>query len=722
MKQKTESVRRTLQGLTNEVFRRAGVNAPTDSSTKEVRKPSRKVGRKEKRLEKKKKRSHYFSGYTKPIVENEAKEETVQAPEVGVRKKKKRKKQKVDSFEQEEEDDPLAAELVYLENLLGDDKEKIGKELEQDGFDSELLSFLDGIVPQKEKKRGREETDDPLDHEVQYLEKKLNLTSGVMDDKFLKTMDSIGLDAEFLNFVDNVPKKRKTAEKTEKPAEELKGKYVPPHLRETEEEQSIETKLNSLFNKVSEGNLDIISHQIVQITEDLQRDRPEAYAVFAPLFVEAAVSNPHMNVLITACFAALTCTTAYTVHISFASAVVAELAARIRKYLETKEDIGVTKNVIIFLSLLFYFGLLPASVPFGLFKALFTDSPTEECIDLALTTLRYCGRTLRSQFPSDFKEVLLFLTAKTLKIKKEGRVKWLLMDLEELKNNKTVVSFTVMDRFDQTKSWLEGCSLMRGKKVKEMAFDLPFEFPEEPPKNWVQDPLNSGHIVKLATRGREISSPLWDEARSQGMNTDLRKAAYVALMGAEDDTHAIIRIDEVCKGPRQINDVCAVILHCALRGETNNPFFSLVMIGMCDKPGARGKKFAHEFKHALTNHLTQLHSCNKPSAQNLADIFAAGIASDAVNFPIGHLRFLKFDQVDASSPFSGVFGVFVQRMMERLFLLCEDLAARFSPLTKYEDVREGICVAIESLVAPRMNTIEDQEKLDTVRRALEGRG
>eukprot|EP00397_Hematodinium_sp_SG-2012_P027783 GEMP01029218.1.p1 GENE.GEMP01029218.1~~GEMP01029218.1.p1 ORF type:complete len:329 (+),score=76.85 GEMP01029218.1:85-987(+) len=297
-------------------------------------------------------------------------------------------------------------------------------------------------------------------------------------------MDAIGLDEDFLSFVDDiVPKKKKdnetsgsTKKKKDKAAapvvkdasDEPVGKYLPPHLRKAREEQSVETKLNGLFNKLTEGNLDVTAKDIARVAEDLRRERPaDSHGVFARLFVEAAVSNPTMNVLVIACYAAVVCTTAVAVHISIASAVLAELACRLRRYVETKEDVGVTKNVVIFTSILFYFGLLPSSVPFGLFKALFADTPTDGCIDLALTILRYCGRTLRSQFTEDLKEILIFLTSKTAKHKNkdEGRVKWLLMDLDELKNNKNV-SFTVMDRFDQTKSWLESCGLMRGKRVK----------------------------------------------------------------------------------------------------------------------------------------------------------------------------------------------------------------------------------------------------------------
>jgi len=639
-------------------------------------------------------------------------------------KKKKTKEKKEIVPITEEEDDPFEDELNYLGHNLGlvdgEMDAKFLKQMEAIGFDNDLWQLVDDIVPKKKGKKKR------IIKECGENDKENN-TSDIDKDK-------CGSPVKKKRKKEEESKKKKTTNEVDeydKGKEEEKGavpigKYIPPALRkEMEEKVTTEMKLNGLFNKVSEGNLDVSAKHICRLTEDLRREKPSScHTLFAELLLHAAVSNPTMNVLVTACYAAIVVAASVAVHPSLGAAVAKNLAQRLRRYMDmdTKENkdalIGETKNVIIFSSLLFYFGLLPSSVPFGIFKILFQGPSSEESIDLALTTLRYSGRTLRGRYAKDFKEILIFLMEKTSRHKNKdvGRVKFLLQDLEDLKNNKSMC-FSVMDRFDQTKGWLEGTELMRGKKITDITFDLPFDFPAECPDSWDMDPLNTGHHVRLVER-KQTASPLWDEARAQGMNTDVRKAAYVALMGAEDDMHAVIRINEVVKHVKQIQDVCAVILHCAIRASVNNPFFSLVMISLCDRPGSWGKKYAHGFKQVVAHHMSEVHKYNTASCLNMADLFSSAVASEAVNLPLAHVRFLKF--TTGGSPFSGILGLFMRRLIERLMSLCEDLESIFSPLKQYDDVREGVLVAVENLVVPRMkkSDAKKQKQLDQLRDIL----
>jgi len=518
-----------------------------------------------------------------------------------------------------------------------------------------------------------------------------------------------------------------------KPFIEAVGRYVPPALRRKQDEvpeATVEAKLNSLLNKISEGNLAISAQKMTEVAEELRRISPKiAHMAVARALVPAAVQNPHVNVLVTACYVAIVCALSINVHASMGAAVVLDLLHRFRSFMDmkeyTSEQLGVLKNVIIFISLLFYFGLLPPSVPFGIFRALYENSNLDDEIrvDCALTTLRYSGKTLRSRYTEDFKNILVYLLEKNNKYRyqKENhssvRIKFLLEDLEDLKNNKNV-NFTVMERFDSTKTWLDSTELLRGKKMVDCTFDLPFEFPALPPAGWDADPLSVGHHVKLLARTQSIS-PLWEEARQQGMNTEIRKAVYVALMGAEDDAHASIRINEVVKHVKQITDVCNVITHCSLRAEINNPYYSLVMLALCDRPGSWGKKYAHAFKQSIGQRIQEVHTYNLPSTLNLAHLFASGVASDAVQIPLRNIRLMQFE----SDGFSGTLGVFLRSVLEKLLMFLERDALEeiFAPLKQHTDVQEGVLVVLENLVTPRAmsrNDAEEITKIDFLRTLL----
>merc|ERR1712232_843086 len=88
---------------------------------------------------------------------------------------------------------------------------------------------------------------------------------------------------------------------------------------------------------------------------------------------------------------------------AFGAAAILKVGDLLKKRLlaaeESGEPIGddarVARSCVTFISLLFSFGLLPGSVVFDIVRFIFKETVTEVRIELALTVLRYAGRTLR---------------------------------------------------------------------------------------------------------------------------------------------------------------------------------------------------------------------------------------------------------------------------------------------------------------------------------------
>lgn len=361
-----------------------------------------------------------------------------------------------------------------------------------------------------------------------------------------------------------------TAAVAASPAAAAGGAYVPPHLRrkmaeeaakaastgaagrggiDAESQRAVEaamTKIRGLCNKLSEGNLDPVATEVCKqlrtLIQDGHASATDLAGPFADILVKAACENPHISVLVLCCYVAVCLACGWIVDLSFAKMVVTRLESRLRALVDrfgdsdravSETDVACEKNGIIFLSLLFYFDLLPSDVPFNIFRKLFephqnnatggksgeaagskkADSggarseALERAIDLALTTLRYSGKTLRASFVTDFRDILKFLldldivkdmqagqkkgqpaeAGGSQQTSEEGtaRLAFLIRELEDLKNNKTAKGFAVMDRFNQTKTWIETCELLKSLKSRaRIEFEHKFLF-EQPSAAWL---------------------------------------------------------------------------------------------------------------------------------------------------------------------------------------------------------------------------------------------
>ena len=70
-------------------------------------------------------------------------------------------------------------------------------------------------------------------------------------------------------------------------------------------------------------------------------------------------------------------------------------------------------------------------------------------------------------------------------------------------------------------------------------------------------------------------------AKSQKMNTDIRKSIFIALMGGEDYVDSFERILKLNLKDKQERDIIRVLVHCCLKEKTFNPFYGLVAQRFC---------------------------------------------------------------------------------------------------------------------------------------------
>lgn len=400
-------------------------------------------------------------------------------------------------------------------------------------------------------------------------------------------------------------KKRKTeaSSVTSKPGAPAAGAYVPPHLRKKTENnlnEDLRNQLRGLCNKLSEGNLDGVATEICNVLLKMQErsvsegcgdvDSPEHF--FASVVVDAA-TEPPINVLVVACYAALLLASGAVVDKIFFEACLDKLEKQFLAFCVlgekgttsdelVSEAAGRAKNCSILLSLLFHFEALPAQVPFNMFKRLFEKHQNissdrinyglECALDLALTTLRYAGQSLRARHPTDFNDIVKYLLGlpmiKELASEKisntSSRLHFLAAELRDLQGGKGG-GFAVIQRLVPTQTWVETCELLKSCRKKGVAAALDgvlshnFLFEEPVLCSGANSSSTKGTVHAAQKAGLNKTSldgesgdglvddqkALLEQAKSQHMSTESKRSIFVVLQGAADETHAARRLAEL---------------------------------------------------------------------------------------------------------------------------------------------------------------------------------
>lgn len=101
----------------------------------------------------------------------------------------------------------------------------------------------------------------------------------------------------------------------------------------------------------------------------------------------------------------------------------------------------------------------------------------------------------------------------------------------------------------------------------------------------------------------------------------------------------------------------------------------------------------------------QAHTYGVRAAVCLAELCAA-LMSSSVGLPLAVVRFTRFggDEEGDGQGMRGVLGLFLRHLTESLLQRAVDsqIAPLFSPLRKYNDVREGMLLVLDGQVRPRL--------------------
>lgn len=535
----------------------------------------------------------------------------------------------------EEDDDEIAA-LEKKLGMKGKKKSKVGDdELDWlvNGSDEDAEAGTAGKrkrpeddewLKEKRRKAGLKAKPAPEPEEDDFGDEEDGIENTFSDDEF-GSDDFGGFDSGEDDDQPAAPKKERENPYVAPVAKESAptGKYIPPSLRKpaaSDEEilRQLRRQLQGLLNRLSEANMLSILQSVEEVYQKSARQHVTSTMVdlLVGLVSDPSVLNDTFLILHAGFATALF----KVVGTDFGAQILEQIIAGIDKSRsETGGEGKTTLNLIGFLSYLYTFQLTGSAIVFDYIR-IFLDGLSESNTELLLRIIRTSGTQLRSDDPSALKDIVLLLQRSVTEVGEANlsvRTKFMIETINNLKNNRmktgVAASQVSAEHTARMKKILGTLSARTTKTTEPLRISLAdIRDTEKKGKWWLvgasyHDPakLVNGTSEK-ATRskqedidaGYESETPgnvsLTKLAKAQGMNTDIRRAIFISMLGASDYQDAHMRLLKLHLKNKQQLEIPRVLLHCASAEKVHNPYYTFIARKLCGD-----RKIRKAFQFAL---------------------------------------------------------------------------------------------------------------------------
>lgn len=381
------------------------------------------------------------------------------------------------------------------------------------------------------------------------------------------------------------------------------GKYVPPSKRrlleaasgESEETIRLKKQVKGLLNRVSESNIGSILTEIDSLY--LNHSRSVINSVITDVILESISLQGRLNEQFLIVHAAFAAALYRTVGVEFGAHFVQTLVETFDKHYNNDAKGKESVNLLALLSQIYSFQVVSCNLIYDFIRMLL-DGINEPKTELLLKLIDSSGSQLRSDDPAALKDIIYLLHTEVGKADPSTintRTKFLIERITDLKNNrqKKHGSQIALETTQRMKKFLGGVSGRGGEPLRVTFHDI--RNIDKKGKWWLvgaawknqagsTKPASADVDVEAMQDILDTAEPNWMElAKQQRMNTDIRRAIFVALMSSEDYVDACDRMQKLKLKSKQEREIPRVILHCCSNEESYNPFYALVAAKLCSQ-------------------------------------------------------------------------------------------------------------------------------------------
>ncbi|ELP85848.1 sgd1p, putative [Entamoeba invadens IP1] len=261
----------------------------------------------------------------------------------------------------------------------------------------------------------------------------------------------------------------------------------------------------------------------------------------------------------------------------------------------------------------------------------------EKKFDIVITIIQTVGSILRSEEPKALKETILKANAALTGHPLDSKEKFVLEILNDLKNNK--ITPKNVDLVDRLKRLVNAIWKKNGVAKGFTLRVTLLEILDKKNKWWEAGSANSEVTFStLSTSQDQLGFPqnedksgdLQAKAREHHMNTEVRRAVFAAVMGAEDYVDGYQRILQLNLKGEAEREVVYVLMYCIGQSKSYNIYFTLIVEQLVQK--TKGARYTLQL--AFFDRIKDLDAYGPRAAINWGKLLGDMLAKDFLNLKI----------------------------------------------------------------------------------------
>jgi nucleolar MIF4G domain-containing protein 1 len=555
-----------------------------------------------------------------------------------------------------------AAEIEYLEEMLGINKKKrktsgssqpkassttkssLMKELAEDGLD-ELMELIDNIENnnlvaegvEAEVEEAEEAEEQEQEHEKEELPHKSNqeaLIRAWEDEYKDKRRD------ELYGFNLAAPKLSE-AEKNHQDSTAA-HKYVPPHLRANNNDLlQINNKIQSILNKLSYGNIEVISQEISNLYKNPNYSKVSINESLQLAMIEICSSSIATNAFSFGSAALVSCIN----QSNLSAPLVEKICLRLKNSFSQPNNHS-SQNLFRLLCALYRFNVISENLIYStanyLLNSLTSSSEDSLLVELLLILFETIGYKLRHADSLALKQLIL-LTHTNIKAFSQvssvldKRIQYLNAAINDIKNNKKKCGNEINELLQPVHSWLDSKKL---NNAADSRLQMSWEDIENIPSQgryWLVGAKYTGKTTpnnKANKKDSEQHNEITQLAASSGFSSKLHESVYSIIVHSVDYLDSYEKLTKFSNAnhgkSNQIElQVSRVLLDCCGREKLYNPYYSALVNHIL----THDRQYRFSIKLALWDFFKAIqHNTNSipinRQAVNLAQLFASLLLSN----------------------------------------------------------------------------------------------
>eukprot|EP01022_Parablepharisma_sp_SALTPOND_P024773 TRINITY_DN554_c0_g1_i2.p1 TRINITY_DN554_c0_g1~~TRINITY_DN554_c0_g1_i2.p1 ORF type:complete len:718 (-),score=185.46 TRINITY_DN554_c0_g1_i2:9851-12004(-) len=585
----------------------------------------------------------------------------------------------------------LDRELAYLEKKLGvkgdlKKKQKLKNKFTKENFDLDILDFLDSIdqkvigemeqITKKMEGKGKVlpkadiESEEEEEEKMEDEEIEEDQQEEMQDEDEDEANEELGEEQEeYENEEENENEEEDEDEEEEDEEEELAEEEVeseeesensdnqelqkPKSINKAEKEETKseinledhKKKLKGIFNRLSEGNVEIMFEQAVKLI-GAASDSSSSVRALQQLIVDSFILSAVLPKQVLSYLQPVYC--AFIVGLSKIlgeGILITTLKTTYQHFLKEEEAIessNVKKNALYALKYFYQFGAIKGVLVLEILTEL-GKNLTASNIDAMSHYIQHIGFDLRKEEPLKLKDFIDFIEDKFNTLPEgdplKKRMEYFEENLQNVKNNKKQPLYDIArEKIQPLATWLRTNPRIRSG-IGSGPLNLTLkDLSETSAKPAEEKTIQRDLLRKMAGEGDLVGEMrlLEDIAVEQKMNTQIMKVIFTTMMTAVDHVDAFEKLIRLSLTSAQERDIIKVLVNCCGQEKYYNPFYALLGRKLCEYKN----DFQYTFKYVMWDHMKNLHRYTLRKVNNLAKLFVNMVHTFAL--PIAILKALEF--------------------------------------------------------------------------------